>query len=166
MGTDLTGVQSLDLQSLVVNDFQNLERQNTIINVDDSTSGDDLGDVLVVNVHDLVVTSLSVLVIGGEDHFVVWWDWVVNIVGGGTSSDFWTLGVQSNGQWSTWVQFFGLSGVVNDRLVVFVRTVREVHTDNVQTSLSQSNQGFWVVGLWTDGTNDGGSSQVRTSNNV
>ena len=103
VGADLTSVQGLDLQGLVVNDLQDFERQNTVIDVDDSTSGDDLGDVLVVQVHDLVVTSLSVLVIGGEDHFVVWWDWVVNFVSGGTSSDFWTLGVQSNSQWSTWV---------------------------------------------------------------
>ena len=36
--------------------------------------------------------------------------------------------------------------------------MREVHTDNVQTSLSQSIHLLWRVGLRANGTDDGGTA--------
>jgi hypothetical protein len=41
--------------------------------------------------------------------------------------------VKSNGKRTARLSLLGLTGVVNDRLVVLVRAMREVHADHVQT---------------------------------
>lgn len=46
-----------------------------------------------------------------------------------TGSDLGALGVEGNGDGSEGLAGGGLTSVVNDRLVVLVRTVGEVHTD-------------------------------------
>jgi hypothetical protein len=47
---------------------------------------------------------------------------------------FATHGVKSNGKGTALLSLLGLTGVVDDRLVVLIRAVREVHADNVETS--------------------------------
>lgn len=59
-------VLGADADGLFVDNVENLERQNTVIDVDDATRLDDLGDVLVVDVHVLGVTSSLVLLVGGD----------------------------------------------------------------------------------------------------
>jgi hypothetical protein len=59
------------------------------------------------------------------------------------------------------------TSIVKDGLVVFVRTVREVHTNNVHTSVDQLGELFNVVGLGTNGTNDRSlASSLRFNINV
>lgn len=55
-----------------------------------------------------------------------------------------THGVKSNGKGTALLSLLGLTGVVDNGLVVLIRTVREVHTDNVKTSycLSASHYEF------------------------
>ena len=58
-------------------------------------------------------------------------------------------GVKSNGNGTARLSLLGLTGVVNDRLVVRVRAVGEVHANNVET-------GFDIVSLraWTLSTSE------------
>lgn len=50
LGGNEARVEGADLQGLVINDLNDLEGEDTIINVDELAGGNDLGDVLVVNV--------------------------------------------------------------------------------------------------------------------
>ncbi|KAH3665823.1 hypothetical protein OGAPHI_004011 [Ogataea philodendri] len=158
VGTDLTGVDGNNLQSGVINNLQNLKRQNTIVNINNLTGLDDLGDVLVVDEHQLVITGVLVLDVCGENHLVVRTNWPVLVVHSTSGSDFRSLGVQSNSKRSTWIKLLGLSGIINHRLVVFVGTVREVHSHNVESGLSKLNKNLCIVGLWTNGTDNRGPS--------
>jgi hypothetical protein len=45
-----------------------------------------------------------------------------------------THGVKSNGNRTSGLDSLGLPGVVDDRLVVLIRAVREVHANDVETS--------------------------------
>lgn len=49
-----------------------------------------------------------------------------------------THGVKSNGKGTAGLDLLGLTGVVDDGLVVLIRAVREVHADNVETSCELS----------------------------
>lgn len=131
---DLTVVESLDLEGLAVNLLENLEGQNTVVNEDDLANVNLLDNVGVVNVHDLIVALVLVLGVGGEEHDMAGLDVPVLVVLGDTGSDLGALGVESNGQGSALELLLGLSGVLNDGLVVLVRAVGEVHSNNVETS--------------------------------
>ena len=50
LGRDLAVVDAAALEVLVVGDFEDLESEDTVIDVDGATGLDDLGDVLVVDV--------------------------------------------------------------------------------------------------------------------
>ena len=50
------------------------------------------------------------------------------------NEDFATYGVESNGKGTALLSLLGLTGVVDNGLVVLIRAVREVHADNVETS--------------------------------
>lgn len=50
LGRDLAVVDSSGADVLVVNDLENLEGEDTVVNVDDAALGDHLGDVLVIKV--------------------------------------------------------------------------------------------------------------------
>lgn len=130
---DLTVVEGLDLEGLGVNLLDDLEGKNTIVNEDDLANVNLLDNVGVVNVHDLVVANLLVLGVGGEEHDVASLDVPVLVVLGETGSDLGALGVEGNGEGSALELLLGLSGVLNHRLVVLVRAVREVHSHNVET---------------------------------
>lgn len=132
-GRNLTVVESLDLEGLGVNLLEDLEGEDTIVNKDDLSNLNLVDNVGVVDEHDLVVTLVLVLGVGGEEHDVAGLDVPVLLVLGDTGSDLGTLGVKSNGQGSALELLLGLSGVLNDGLVVLVRTVREVHSDNVES---------------------------------
>lgn len=49
-GRDETIVARLNLDGLVVDNLEHIERQDTVVDVNNSAWGDDLGDVLVVDV--------------------------------------------------------------------------------------------------------------------
>jgi hypothetical protein len=50
LGRDLAIVDALALEGLIINDLKDLERQDTIVDVDDAARSDDLCDVLVVDI--------------------------------------------------------------------------------------------------------------------
>jgi len=92
----------------------------------------------------LLGTGLSVLLVGGDVELVSSGNGDlsvspigpaqasrsahISVVSHETRSDLGTLGVEGNGDRSSHERRGGLSGVVNDRLVVLVGTVREVHS--------------------------------------
>lgn len=84
----------------------------------------------MVNLHVLLVASSSILVIGGDVQFCSSLDWEISITNSVTGTDLWALGVKSNGELTARLNLLGFTGVVNDRLVVLVRAVGEVHANN------------------------------------
>ena len=158
LGGDLAVVDTLDLEGLLVNNLKNLERQNTVVDVDCAASLDDLGDVLVVDVHVLVVGGGSVLLIGGDVQDGAGLDRDIGVTDSVTCADLGALGVKSNGERATGLCPLGLARVVDDRLVVLVRAVGEVHADNIETSPAQRVDLLCRVGLGADGTDDGGAA--------
>lgn len=137
---DVTIVLGTDADGLIVDDVQNLECQDTVVDVDDTTRLDDLGDVLVVDVHVFGVTSSLVLVVRGDVQLGASRDGEIGIAGGVAGPDFLdtcsvlscllcfaarlftygTLGVQGNGNLAAGLGLFGSAGIVNDGLVVRV----------------------------------------------
>lgn len=158
LGRDLAIVDALDLEGLLVDNLEDLKRQNTIVDVDCAAGLNDLGDVLVVDVHVLVVGGGSVLLIGGDVQNGASLDRDIGIANSVTCADLGALGVERNGKRATSLCPLGLTRVVDDRLVVLVRAVGEVHTDNVQASLAQSVHLLRGVGLGANGTDDGGAA--------
>jgi hypothetical protein len=183
LGRDLAVVSGSAADGLVVNDLDDIKGENTVVNVDDTAGLDDLGDVLVVdvpkkkkvsvrcnsqgsqgsqnpNLHVLVVAGSSILLIGGDVDLGTGRDGDISITGGVTGSDLWTLGVKGDGDLTTGLNSLGLTGVVNDGLVVLVGAVGEVHADNVQTRLAELVDGLNGVGLWANGADDGSTAVV------
>lgn len=132
-GRDLSVVEHLDLEGLVVDLLEHLEGQNSVVDEDDLANVNLLDNVGVVDEHDLVVALVLVLGVGGEQHHVAGLDVPVLVFLGDSGSDLGALGVQSNGQGSALELLLGLSGVLDHGGVVLVRAVREVHSDNVET---------------------------------
>jgi len=64
-----TVVDGFDFKVVGV-DLENVEGEDTVVDVDGLSLLDNLGEVGVVDVHDLLVTLGSVLGVGGEDHLV------------------------------------------------------------------------------------------------
>lgn len=54
----------------------------------------------------------------------------------------------------------GGAHIVNDRLVVLVAAVGEVHAGHVQAGITQLVDGLDRVGLGADGADDGGAAEV------
>lgn len=101
------------------------------------------------------VTLLLVCLISGKDDLSSSLDWEVGITNSATGADFWALGVKRNGNLASWLLLLSLTSVVNDRLVIWVVTMRAVHANNVEASLAELVDLNWRVGFWADGTDDG-----------
>jgi hypothetical protein len=95
LGAELTVILGLDAD-IVLTVFEDLEGKDTIIDVDVLTGFHDLGQVLVVNIHVFSITSIGVLVVGGEVHFVTLGDGDLDTILHVTSTDFRTLGIKSD----------------------------------------------------------------------
>lgn len=109
LGRDLAVVAGTNSDGLSINDVEDIEGKNTIIDVDDTTLLDDLGNVLVVDVprrsaeaskhstrsylHVLVVRSSSILFIGGDVHLGTSSNGNILVARGVSSSDLRTLGI-------------------------------------------------------------------------
>ena len=70
-GRDVTVVQALDAEGLIVYDFQDLEGKDTIVDIDQLARGNDLGDVLVVEVP--VKSSAKILPFGDWPSTHMFW---------------------------------------------------------------------------------------------
>lgn len=75
-------------------------------------------------------------------------------------SNFRTFGVKGNSNGAAGFGSGRSAGIVNDRLMIVIGTVREVHADNVETSISKIADCFDAVGLWANGANDGRATIV------
>ena len=147
LGGDLAVVDSLAADGLVVNDLEDLEGEDTVVDVDCAALLDDLGDVLVVDVHVLGVAGGGVLVIGGDVQLGVGGDGDVLVVDGVASADLRALGVEGDGNGAAGLGGLCLAGVVDDGLVVLVATVGEVHADNVHAGSAEHVHLLGAVGL-------------------
>ena len=58
------------------------------------------------------------------------------------------------------LDFLRFAGMVDDRLMVFVGTVGEVHADDIETSLAKLVDSLDRVCLGTNCTDDGGTAVV------
>lgn len=112
------------------------------------------------NLHVLVVTSSGILLVGGNVYFGTSGYWDICITNCVTSSNLWSLCVKGNSDLATWLNLLGLAGVINDRLVVLVGTMGEVHAHDVETSLSELVNCLDRVRLWTNCADDRGTSVV------
>jgi hypothetical protein len=92
---DLAVVDSLDLDVGAV-DLEDPEGENTVVDIDDLAGGDDLGEVLVVDIHVVSCASLGVLVVSGDDHLVAGGDGDFDVVLHQSCADLRALGVESN----------------------------------------------------------------------
>jgi hypothetical protein len=110
--------------------------------------------------HVLSITSSLVLVVGGNVNLLSSADGVVVIVDSVSSSDLRALGVKSNGDWSARLSALCLAGVVDDRLVVCVLSVGEVHADDVKTGITEHVDLLGGVGLRSNGADDGCAAVV------
>ena len=108
---------------------------------------DDLGDVLVVDIHVLVVARRRILVVGGDVDLSPSRDWNVFITGRVASANLRTLGVQGNGDWTAGHVLLSLTDIVDDRLVVLVAAVGEVHAGDVETCPAEHVDLLGAVGL-------------------
>jgi hypothetical protein len=120
LGGDLAVVDSPAADGLLINDLEDLESEDTVVDVDCAAGLDDLGDVLVVDVHVLGVGGGGVLVVGGDVDLGAGGDGDVLIVGGVASADLRALGVEGDGNGAAGLGGLSLAGVVNDGLVVLV----------------------------------------------
>jgi hypothetical protein len=69
-------------------------------------------------IHVLVIAGSGIFLVSGDVDDGTSLDWDVCIANGETSADFWSLGVQGNGERSAWECLLCCFGVVYDRLVV------------------------------------------------
>lgn len=110
--------------------------------------------------HVLGITSSDVFLIGGDVHDGTDGDGNVLIAGGVAGTDLGALGVEGNGDGSSRVDVNGSAHIVNDRLVVLVAAVGEVHTGHVQAGITKLVEGLDRVGLGADGADDGSAAKV------
>jgi hypothetical protein len=147
LGGDLAIVDSPAADGLLVDDVEDLEGEDTVVNVDCAALLNDLGDVLVVDVHVLGVGGSGVLLVGGDVELGAGSDGDVLIVGGVASADLRALGVEGDGNGTASLGALSLAGVVDDGLVVLVAAVREVHADNVHAGGAEHVHLLGRVGL-------------------
>ena len=104
-GRNVTVVQTLATQGLLVYDFKDLEGKNTVIDIDQLAGGDHLGDVLIVQVpaesplaasnlmhwvgnsHVLVITGIGIRFVRGDNELVAFLDRNILVVGGVSGTD-------------------------------------------------------------------------------
>jgi hypothetical protein len=110
--------------------------------------------------HVLSVTSGGILVVGGDVENGTSGEGQVLIALGVTGSDFGALGIQGDSNLATSLGFFSGASIVNDRLVIFVGAVGEVHAHNIKTGSSELVDGLDRVCLGTNSADDRSSSQV------
>lgn len=157
-----SGVDGSDSE-LVSLDGEHLEGEHSVVDVDELSGSGHLDNVGVVDKHVLGGSGLGVGGVGGDPELVSGVDLDVGVVGHESGSDLGSLGVKGEGERSSvGVGLDGGSDVVDDRLVVLVRSVREVHSDNVHSSLSQVLESFRRVDLGSDRGNDRGLKDYRT----
>ena len=125
LGRQFAVVQRHDLQVDVV-DLEDPEGHDAVIDIDDLVGLQHLGDILVVDVEELLSACLGVSLIRRERHLVARSKGYIHSASHQSSTDLWTFGVQCDGDWSTGFFLATLTSVVNDRLMVFVRAVTEV----------------------------------------
>ena len=110
-------------------DVDDVEGEDAVVDEDGLALVDDLGQVRVVDEHDLVVALVLVRRVGGDDHLVAGQDLDVLAVDHVAGADLGALGVEGDGERPAGLLRLGRACVVDDRLVVLVRAVREVHAD-------------------------------------
>ena len=110
------------------------------------------------DLHVLVVALGGVGIVGGDVEDIAGADGNVLVAGGVTSADLGALGVEGNGERAAGLGGLGLARVVNDRLVVLVCAVGEVHAHDVEASLAEGVDLLGGVGLGANGADDGGAA--------
>jgi hypothetical protein len=121
-----------------VDNFEDIKRKNTVVDIDNTASLNDFGDVLVVDIpgrivscdesgisgsrysHVLIVAACRILVISGNVELCSRRDGDVLVVGSVAGSDLRALGVQGNGDLTALLDLLSLAGMVDHGLVVFV----------------------------------------------
>jgi hypothetical protein len=136
-GGDISVVAGTSLNVLLVLDAQDVESEDTIVNVDDTARLNDLGDVLVVDIpgkwlangdqegdieheHVVGVASRLVLLISGDVDDLASGDRKIIIIGSVASTDLRALCVEGNGDGAAILDLDSLSGVVDNGLVVLI----------------------------------------------
>ena len=103
-GADFAVIQTLDAQGLVIYNLEDLEGEDTIVDIDQLARFDHPGDVLVVdvpgtvnpsdmgyvrsNLHVLIIAARCILVISGDVELLVLADWEVLVTAGVTGTNF------------------------------------------------------------------------------
>ena len=100
-----------------------MEGEDTIIDVDDTALLNDLGKILVVNVHDFVIAFGSVLIVCSDDEFVVCSDGDIDVADRIPSTDFRTFGVEGNCERAARLGLFSSTRIVNHALMVLLSVV-------------------------------------------
>jgi hypothetical protein len=98
------------------------------------------------------------LIIRGDVDCVPGLDGNIGIAHCVTSADLRALGVEGNGKRPACLVLLGLAGVINNRLVVVVRAVGEVHANDIEPSFAESVDLLGGVGLGANGADDGGAA--------
>lgn len=77
------------------------------------------------NLHGLIVASGGIRLVGGNGDLGAHLDGVVLVVNGVAGTDFRALGVEGNGQRAAGLDAGGLTGIVDDGLVVLMSRVND-----------------------------------------
>ncbi len=110
----------------------------------------------LLHVHVLVIASSCIFIVGGNVHLSTFRNWDVCITDSITSTDLgpflvvkstpqhlnrniasFAYRVERNCQRPSGHLTLGLSRMVNDGLVILIRSVREIHADYIQSSFAQ-----------------------------
>ena len=114
LGGDLSTVERPDANGLIIHNLDDLERLDTIINVDQLACINDLCDILVVHVEVFIVACCSILFVGGNVELETFLDKDIGIAWSIARSDLGALSVESDCDGSTGILALGLAGIVND----------------------------------------------------
>lgn len=112
------------------------------------------------HVHDFLVAARSVLVISAKMHNSAGLNGNIYIAFSIARPDLWALGVESDGNLAARLGSFSGAGVVDDRLVILVRAMGKVHTDNIETGAPEGIDGLNLIRLWTNGADNGSAPVV------
>lgn len=110
--------------------------------------------------HVFGIARVGVLLVGGDVQDLASGDGNILVILGVASPYLWALGVEGNGNLATRASLFGSTSIINDRLVVLVAAVGEVHADNIETSFTELVDGLDRVCLGSYGADNGGSAVV------
>lgn len=130
-------VARLDLDGLLVDDLEHIERQHAVVDVNDASRLDHFGDVLVVDIpfqksagrglnkeqenegphpHVLSIARICILLVGGEVHHLAGRDWDVDITFRVAGADLGALGIEGDGDRATLLDLLGGAHILNDGL--------------------------------------------------